>query len=129
MTLVDTNYVIRWFLEDIPEQAKVARRLFERAPASSLHLDRLILAEITFVLRSYGYNHGNIAEIIYEISRFDAVAPLSPQEHAALSIYATTSLDYEDCFLIAEALKQENSGIDTFDKKLLKTFEKLQLAE
>jgi predicted nucleic acid-binding protein len=44
----------------------------------------------------------------------------------ALQIFNATTLDYEDCFLIAQALL-ENGDIATFDKKLLKTLEKLQL--
>lgn len=119
MTLIDANYFLRWLLEDVPEQKRVVDKFLNEAPTQSTWLDRLTLAEITYVLRGHGYNHSQIARAIIEFCRLSAVKPTAEIDAIALELYASTVLDFEDCWLAAYAHNQ-NAELATFDKKLLK---------
>ena len=124
MTLIDTNYILRWFFDDVHEQTEIAQQLFENAPGNTLRIDRLIIAEVTFVLRSRGYNHPSITTLIRELYLYEAIVSPTAVEDQALHIYASTSLDYEDCYLIADAILSDGA-VASFDKQLLKTLQKL----
>lgn len=118
-TLVDANYVLRWFLGDVPAQAKIVEGLLARAPNESLQLRSYTIAEVTYALRSQGYDHTQIAAVIEGFCGHSAVSPLGSLRLAALDLYAKTTLDFEDCCLIAEA-KQNGKNVATFDKQILK---------
>ena len=118
-TLVDANYVLRWFLGDIPSQAKIVEEFLASAPDESLQLCAYTIAEITYVLRSQGYDRTQISAVIEGFCRHSAVSPLGIRKHAALDLYAKTTLDFEDCCLITDA-KQNGKNVATFDKQLLK---------
>lgn len=128
MVLVDANHVLRWFLRDIPAQASQVEELLRSSAPNSLELTSVTIAELTYVLRTMTYDHMQIVGVITGLCSLESVRQLSMVDAKALQIFNTTTLDYEDCFLIAQALL-ENGDIATFDKKLLKAFEKLQLAE
>lgn len=128
MVLVDANHVLRWFLRDIPAQASQVEELLRSSAPNSLELTSVTIAELTYVLRTMTYDHMQIVGVITGLCSLESVRQLSMVDAKALQIFNATALDYEDCFLIAQALLA-NGDIATFDKKLLKTFEKLQLAE
>lgn len=119
MTLVDANYVLRWFLGDVPAQTKIVEEMLASAPNKSLQLRSYTIAEVTYVLRSQGYDHTQIAAVIEGFCGHSAVRPLVSLQLAAVSLYAKTTLDFEDCCLIADA-KQNGKNVATFDRQLLK---------
>ena len=128
MVLVDANHVLRWFLRDIPAQASQVEELLRSSAPNSLELTSVTVAELTYVLRTMTYDHMQIVGVITGLCSLESVRQLSMVDAKAQQIFNATTLDYEDCFLIAQALL-ENGDIATFDKKLLKTLEKLQLAD
>ncbi len=128
MVLVDANHVLRWFLRDIPAQASQVEELLRSSAPNSLELTSVTVAELTYVLRTMTYDHMQIVGVITGLCSLESVRQLSVVDMKALEIFCNTVLDYEDCFLIAQALV-ENGNIATFDKKLLKTFQKLQSAK
>lgn len=128
MVLVDANHILRWFLQDVPAQASQVEELLRSSAPNSLELTSVTVAELTYVLRTMTYDHMQIVGVITGLCSLESVRQLSMVDAKALQIFNATTLDYEDCFLIAQALL-ENGDIATFDKKLLKTLEKLQLAD
>ncbi|MFZ2512959.1 MAG: PIN domain-containing protein [Candidatus Saccharimonadales bacterium] len=126
MVLVDANHILRWFLQDVPAQASQVEELLRSSAPNSLELTSVTVAELTYVLRTMTYDHMQIVGVITGLCSLESVRQLSMVDAKALQIFNATTLDYEDCFLIAQALL-ENGDIATFDKKLLKTLEKLQL--
>lgn len=119
-TLIDANYVLRWFLGDVPGQSEIVQTLLSNAPEQSITVDRLSLAEVTYVLRSKGYDNQQIATVIREFACYPSVQEFSAVLQKTLDIYATTKLDFEDCFIIAKA-NADKLTIGSFDKQLLKT--------
>lgn len=119
MTLFDANYFLRWLLNDTPAQNRAVKKFLRQAPEESISLDQITLAEITYVLRSLGYNHEQIATAIREFCYQDAVRPLDETASLACSFFAASNLDFEDCWLAARAATSDVE-IATFDKKLQK---------
>lgn len=123
--LLDTNIVLRFFREDQPQHLRYARELFRQAEKGivSCYMDPVILAEVVWTLSSF-----------YKVSRLEIAQKLelllaqkwmvNEQKQALLSAihhYQTTNLDYIDCWLLAVS-KEKHIPIETFDKKLQKSF-------
>lgn len=121
MTYVDANHVLRWFLEDVPGQLRRVRDLLNHAEPATLCLSSVTIAEITYVLRGMTYDHRQVAEVIEGFCAYESVKLPSAIDRAALRIFVETTLDYEDCYLIAQALATGVS-IATFDTQLMKIF-------
>ena len=72
MIFVDTNYFIRYFLQDIQAQYKTARTLFKQAAAGQCRLliSTLVIFEINWVLASsYRFNRAAVAEVLSQVLR------------------------------------------------------------
>ncbi len=119
MIIIDANYILRWFLNDIVAQAAVVDALLRSSDPDSIVLDRVTVAEVTYVLRAQKYDHGQVFRLLEELSYYPSVAAMDKVDSAALEIYRDTSLDFEDCVLLAFS-KLKNYDIGTFDKDLLK---------
>lgn len=123
--IADANYVLRWFLGDIPERASTVERLLTHSADGSIELDRISVAEITYVLRSKGYDHQQVVTVVQEFYRYASLVSPTQTDSLALDLYAATTLDFEDCWLVARA---HNTSVQpaTFDKQLLKLATSLQ---
>ena len=123
MILLDANHVLRWFLGDVEDQAHTVERLMQAADPESIAVDRVTIAEVTYVLRSQGYDHRQVYAVLKEFSRWPSIVPWSRTDARALDLYRDTTLDYEDCVLIARAV-DERAEIATFDKALLRELDR-----
>ena len=123
MILLDANKILRWFLGDGPAQAAAVDKLLQTAGPESIAVDRVTVAEVTYVLRSQGYDHRQVHAVLTELCRWPSVLQPSESESRALEIYRDTSLEIEDCLLIARAVA-EHAEIATFDKALLRELER-----
>jgi len=121
--IIDANYILRWFLNDFPQQATIVDKLLQTSQPESIILDRVTIAEITYVLRSKGYDHTQIFKLIEELLLYSSLDTLSDIERYALVVYRDTRLDFEDCILLANN-KIKNYQIATFDKDILKFISK-----
>lgn len=121
VTAIDTNVLARWLVQDHPLLARKASTIITTAQPNSLEVDRLILAELTYVLRSnYEMPKPMIVENLYSILSMEA---FSFQERelvqSAVSIFAAQRpLSFEDSWLLARKQAGDVSSIATFDKAL-----------
>lgn len=115
--IVDTNCVLRWFLGDIAEQEARISALLDTAPEECLVLHSVSIAEITYVLRHKGYDHAQIFTIITEFCQYPTVESLDAMVSQALEIYRDTTLDYEDCMLLAYG-SVRGAAVAGFDEQL-----------
>ncbi len=121
MTLIDTNVILRYILNDIQEQADKAEELIE---AGAYTLPEIV-AEVVYVLtKLYSVPRENISDIVSPL--FDEVV-IDDKEIivSALKTFSDTKFDFVDSLLIARK-KLKSEEIFTFDKKLankLKTFD------
>ncbi|PIP86116.1 hypothetical protein COW83_00605 [Candidatus Collierbacteria bacterium CG22_combo_CG10-13_8_21_14_all_43_12] len=121
---VDTNYFLRFFLDDNPKQAQEVRELFVRGSAEEVKLvsSLVVFLEVYWVLKSfYSFSKDQICKSLNVILRMDFIK-IDEKEviFRAMEIFDINNLDLEDCFHLAYLL--ENSGeakrLATFDKKL-----------
>ena len=113
MTLIDTNVILRYLLNDIPEQAQKSEEIINRG---AFTLPKVV-AEVVYVLyKLYNIPKEKINSIVspifdeVEIAHKDVVL-------SALELYSSTSLDFVDSLLISRN-KLLGEKILSFDKKL-----------
>lgn len=113
MPILDANVILRYLLQDIPEQAEEARKTILAGAATTIE----VLAEVVYVLSSlYGANRNIISDTLSEFIR-EINIPNKAAVRYALKLFGSTHLDFVDCIL---AGYHHVTGIDimTFDKKL-----------
>ena len=118
MTSLDTNVVLRYFLNDIPEQSSKAKAVIV---GSSVYVTDVVITEVVFVL-----------ERVIEMDRLDITRLVKTFLSLPNLIYndyfidqttdlygAQKSLSFVDCYAATEAKMYSNSLV-TFDKQLAK---------
>ena len=115
MLLIDTNVILRFLLNDNAEMAKRAAEVIE----SGAYTKPEVIAEVVYVLKSvYSTPKDKIKSIIRGLSDIIRIENSACVLHA-LDLFASTSLDFVDCLLIAyHSLNGET--VFTFDKMLNK---------
>lgn len=121
--LIDANVFLRFFLNDIPNQQKIAENLLQEAKNKKLNLiiPQIIIFEIEFILTKYYLFPKN--EVIDRLLSIIGAHYLDVQDRdifqIAIAFYRDKNISLVDCFLKAQS---EETGIDifTFDQNLAK---------
>ena len=113
MTLIDTNVILRYLLNDIADQADKAASVIA---AGAFTLPEVI-AEVVYVLyRLYSVPREKMYEIVSPI--LNEVSIENPNIiDEALSVYSKTKFDFVDCIILARK-NLLGEDVFTFDKKL-----------
>lgn len=113
--LIDTNVILRFILNDNIEMAQRAAK----AIASGAYTKPEVIAEVVYVLKSvYSTPKDKIKSIVHGLSDIIWIENSDCVIHA-IDLFASTSLDFVDCLLVAyHSLNGET--VFTFDKKLNK---------
>ncbi len=122
-TLVDTNLIVRYLVQDHEKHAKAAGRLFDACDRGDVVIMVLpaVLAECVFVLESF-YKHprGDIAAALAGLISCPGVEISGPAIHLdALDRYRKTRVHFVDC-LIAATAAAENVPVASFDRDFRK---------
>lgn len=126
MIFIDTNYFLRFLLNDISEQHNLVEKLFVRASEGkeSLLTSTIVFFEIYWVLSSY-YEKEKL-EIVDVLQKILKLTFIELQERevllSSLNLFNETSLDLEDCYNLYFAKLEKVSSFGTFDKELEKEF-------
>jgi predicted nucleic-acid-binding protein len=128
MTFVDTNYFLRFLLDDNRDQGRRAGKLFED---SALGKERLmtsiiVIFEIHWVLTSfYQRNKHAVISVLSDIMKMDFIK-ITERDllNNAISIYKSSNLDLEDAYNLSFAMKNRVLEFKTFDQRLMKEFNK-----
>lgn len=117
MTVIDTNALLRFLLNDIPLQARRVEHLLNTE--GEIFIPVVVFTELDYVLRK-GYNFAR-ASIVVALRRLLALEHTSTANFVleAIDLYSQSSLDLANCLITAEA-RVKNADLFTFDKKLLK---------
>lgn len=122
--IVDTNAILRFFLNDIPTQQKAIEKLFQRAKRSEITLlvPQIVVFELNFILdKYYRFNKEKIINTLKPLVSADYLEVESKEVFIpALTLYDNSTASFVDCFLLCRA-KLEKAKLYTFDKKLKKT--------
>jgi predicted nucleic-acid-binding protein len=116
----DTNVLVRAFLEDHPEQSKVAQAALSKAEIIALTI--ATLCEFVWVLRTYKIEPSDIAATIRNLIDGESVVVNRPAAEAGLALldaggdFADGAIAYEGRWLGADIFV-------SFDKKAVKLLE------
>ena len=117
--ILDANAILRYILDDIPEQANKVQEALEHGAQTKTEF----IAECVYVLS--GVYKFKRVEISYALTTF--LDETQTENHsiikAGLNYYANTKLDFPDCMMMSYVLDAGCSCI-TFDKKLIREIEK-----
>ena len=116
MIRLDTNYILRYLLNDNEKMATVAE---EAILHHEVHIANEVWAEVVYVLEGvYDLEKEKISSVLLSLLQSDNIQVIDKYTLIkALEIFAQKKLDFVDCLLCAYA------GVDevlTFDKKLKK---------
>ncbi|PWU24726.1 MAG: PIN domain nuclease [Candidatus Rokuibacteriota bacterium] len=118
--LVDTNIILRYLVGDTPAQAGKSAALMERLEEGAERAEILesVIAEAVWTLESfYKVPRPEIAERLAAIVAFRGVlAAKKGVLIKALARFGSTSADFVDCLLAAQA-QQRNQTVYSFDAK------------
>jgi predicted nucleic-acid-binding protein len=116
MIRIDTNYIVRYLINDNLEMANAAEKILQ---SERVFIANEIIAEVIYVLSGvYGTDRETIADLLLELTDFENILLSDTLTvKRSLEIFKTRKLDYVDCLLCAYS---REDTIVTFDKKLNK---------
>lgn len=116
MIRVDTNYIIRYLVNDNIEMANIAEEILT---SKNVFISNEILAEVVYVLFGvYKISKIDISNELLKLIDFDNISVSNMKViKQTFEIFKTKNLDFVDCLLCAYSNQDE---IVTFDKKLNK---------
>jgi predicted nucleic acid-binding protein len=118
--LIDTNIILRYLIGDIPAHAGRSGALMERLERGAEHAEILesVVAEAIWTLESfYKVSRPEIAERLAAIVNFRGVlAARKAVLINALARFGSTSADFVDCLLAAQA-QRKNLSVYSFDAR------------
>lgn len=118
---VDTNIFIRFLTNDNPDMQRRAAALFDKARQGKLRLVVLpsTIAEVVYVLHSkrlYNQTRGEIVNILLPLIKLAGIKVIQRQVvFKALSIFASTKLNFGDAIVAAYLLSQRHNQLYSFD--------------
>lgn len=119
---VDTNVLVRAYLEDDKEQAKEAQEFLSKATQeNSLFISSYAILEFAWVLKVKGYNRKEIYKAV--ISLTDSYGVIISQRDIVLEAttkYANGKADFGDYMILVDGEKNKTHKLKTFDKVLQK---------
>ena len=120
----DTNFLLRFYLDDIPTQALKAKRMVQAAKDGAILLvtDLIVICEMVWVMDSfYDLERKVISEKITNLYRTPGIVVLNSDVLPdALSVYVTKNIDFTDAVVASRAAKNHIEYLASFDKKHMK---------
>lgn len=123
--LIDTNFILRFFLADIPKQYKASKKFFKSVETGKYQaiISLSVINELIWILENYyEKKRADFIENIITLLALKNIKILEIKKSdliAILKLMLEKSLDFTDLYL-AFLVKKTNSKIESFDKKLNK---------
>ena len=121
--IIDTNGLLRFLLNDIPEQADLIEKAIRKAEKDRrvVLIPQIVIFEISFILKSfYKLEKQAIIDKIHSILSVDILNIESKNLFLeTLTLYGKNNVGFVDCFLLIKA-EADGAELFTFDEKLKK---------
>lgn len=122
MIAVDTNVLVRLFVNDDLVQARKAKALFDEHADQddSLWVADIVLIELAWALdRSYERPRSEIASALRALAGNATVCVESPESIApAIALYLAGPAGFADCLLAVKAEQAGCTALRSFDRKM-----------
>ena len=120
----DTNFLLRYYLDDIPDQAKKAKNMIEAAINGDFELvtDLVVICEMVWVMDSfYEMDKKSIVDTINNLYQTPGISVLSGDIlPTALTAFVEKNIDFTDAVIGVTAISNNIQYIASFDKKHMK---------
>ena len=120
----DTNFLLRYYLNDVPAQAKKAKSLVEEAVNGNLELitELVVICEMVWVMDSfYELDRRRIVEKISNLYQTPGIKVINGDVLPdALASYLEKNVDFTDAVIGTSAISNNIKYIASFDKKHMK---------
>jgi predicted nucleic-acid-binding protein len=117
----DTNFLLRFYLNDIPRQSAKAKKMVQAAKDGRLLLvtDLIVICEIVWVMDSYyKLDKKQIAQKMSNLYRTVGLVVLNGEILPdALIVYVEKNIDFTDTVIGALVTKNHIEYLASFDKK------------
>jgi predicted nucleic-acid-binding protein len=116
---LDTNLLVRYVINDEPEQVEKVQQLFDSSPSNTLFLvNNVVLAELDWVLTHvYNFRREEFLLVIDQLFQTSNISFENPDlVRKACKSYSISTADFSDCLI---GVINKNNGCDTiytFDK-------------
>ncbi|WP_297443037.1 PIN domain-containing protein [Sulfurimonas sp.] len=119
MIRIDTNYIVRYLINDNIEMANTAEEILTKR---NVFISNEVLAEVVYVLSGvYKISREDISSQLTELVSFENISTSNYKIiKKSLEIFKIKNIDFVDCILCAYSHIDE---IITFDKKLNRCIE------
>lgn len=119
---VDTNVLVRYIVQDEPDQAREATKALE-TPHERFVVCQLVLCELVWVLGSaYGYERAQITRVLRQIMKtVQLIVELPEQVYRAIDGYERGDGDLADFLIYERSLAMGAEEVITFDRKLMRS--------
>ena len=121
---LDTNVLVRLFVDDDMAQARAARAFVaERcSPSDPAYIDRVALCETVWVLTSVlGYDRARVADLIDKLLSAEGISVEDADAvHGALQVYRRRNVGFADALIGAVNRVRGCEATATFDRKAAK---------
>lgn len=115
MIVLDTNSLIRFFTNDVKDQATKVKILLEKE--KKIFIPDVVFPELEYVLEGqYYFTRGKLLEYFNFLLTLKNIKVNQPLRKA-IEFFAISSLDMADCLIAAYSQKNR---LASFDKHLLK---------
>ena len=121
MTALDTNVIVRYLVNDDPQQAEVARALLDGlTPGTPGFICREVVLEVGWVLeRAYRFTRAEIADVLMDLTASDSLVVEHADDVAAAAYrYRQGGVGFSDLMVLAAAERAEATPLYTFDRRL-----------
>jgi predicted nucleic-acid-binding protein len=120
----DTNFLLRFYLDDVPTQATKAKQMVQAAKEGSLLLvtDLIVICEMVWVMDSfYGLDKAEISEKMTNLYQTPGIVIINSEILLdVLDIYVNRNIDFTDAVIAIVASKNHIAYLASFDKKHIK---------
>lgn len=120
MIALDTNVLVRFLVQDDPEQARIANMVLDQlTDAAPGFVGREVLVELVWVLeRAYGYQRTDIAAALDGLlSAIELVIEAADEVGVAVDRYRNDGFGFADLMIAAAARRADATELVTFDRK------------
>jgi predicted nucleic acid-binding protein len=116
---IDTNVIVRFLTDDIPERARVAERILQ---SDDVVVSCVILSEVAYVLRSgYRYAREQVLDALVQFLTLDNVDLIDVAKGRVVSALTRAKgapgLSLGDAFILAQMEASGYTEIYSFDKR------------
>lgn len=118
---LDTNVIVRLFVDDDPNQTQAARRFVASrcSPQTPGFVDRVAMCELIWVLTNvHGYGRAEVADVIEQLlGNQDMRLEDDDLVHRALDDFRASNADFADTLIGHVNLARGCEATATFDRK------------